>query len=354
MRERALNVAKLIALTLPLTTALHLAGLPAAFLLGPLIAAIVLSVRGATLQLPPKLYLAAQAMLGCMIASVVTREVPDSFRHGAPLLIAAVILPILLSALLGYLLSCWRLLPATTGVWGSLPGAAAAMVVMGEGFGADPRLVAFMQYLRVLCVALAASLIGAFYVHGPHAHAATVWFPPLDPLAFAVTVAIGVGGAWLGLRIRMPSGALLMPMIIGLVVHLGNIAPMQLPEWLLVAGYAVLGWSIGTRFTRTALLHAARLLPQILGAIFVLLAFCGGLAWLVTLMLPVDLLTAYLALSPGGLDSAAIIAASTNADLPLVVLLQAMRLMIILIAGPALARFAANRAQAHLARSAAS
>ncbi|NKF22004.1 AbrB family transcriptional regulator [Solimonas marina] len=342
--------AALLAVTLPLTVALHLAGLPAAFLIGPLCAAIALAVRGRPVAVPNALYLAAQAMLGCMIAAAVTREVPASFRQGAPLLVVAVALPVLLSALQGYLLSRWRLLPATTGVWGSLPGAASAMVVMGEGFGGDPRLVAFMQYLRVLCVAIAASVIGLVFVQGPqHAHA-TVWFPALDPLALMVTLAIGGVGAWLGLRLRIPSGALLMPMAIGLIVHLGNLAPMQLPEWVLVGGYALLGWSIGARFTREALIYALRLLPQILGAIAVLLVFCGVLAWMVTLLLPIDPLTAYLALCPGGLDSATIIAASTHADLPLVVLLQTLRLMIVVIAGPALARLAATRAQAYLRR----
>ena len=41
------------------------------------------------------------------------------------------------------------MLPGTTAVWGSSPGAATAMVLMAEAFGADARLVAFMQYLRV-------------------------------------------------------------------------------------------------------------------------------------------------------------------------------------------------------------
>ena len=57
--------------------------------------------------------------------------------------------------------------PGTTGVWGSSPGAASAMVVMADAFGADARLVAFMQYLRVVCVVVVASLIARFWVHTP-------------------------------------------------------------------------------------------------------------------------------------------------------------------------------------------
>ncbi|MFT4046648.1 MAG: AbrB family transcriptional regulator [Solimonas sp.] len=339
----------LLALTVPLTAALHALGLPAAFLLGPLLAAIAVAAGGAELRTPPLAYTAAQALLGCMVASIVVAVVPASFHRAAPLLIAAVALPIGLSAVLGYWLSRWRLLPATTGVWGTLPGGAGAMVVMGEAFGADPRLVAFMQYLRVLCVAVVASLIAYALVDGPvaAAHRDIVWFPPPRWPALATTALVAIGGAWLGQRLRVPSGALLGPMALGLVVRFGAHGSLQLPQWLMALAYAMLGWTVGLRFTRRALVHAARLLPAMLAGVLALLLVCALLAWLLTLALHIDGLTAYLALSPGGLDTAAIIAAATHVDLPLVMLLQTARLLIVLVAGPGLARFAARRAQAH-------
>lgn len=49
--------------------------LPAAMLLGPMIAGIVLSLRGSTLQLPRGIFLAAQAILGCMIAQNLTGSI---------------------------------------------------------------------------------------------------------------------------------------------------------------------------------------------------------------------------------------------------------------------------------------
>ncbi len=52
--------------------ALHL---PAALLLGPMIAGIIFSMRGVTLQLPRSAFLAAQAILGCMIAQNLTGSI---------------------------------------------------------------------------------------------------------------------------------------------------------------------------------------------------------------------------------------------------------------------------------------
>ena len=57
----------------------------------------------------------------------------------------------------------------------------------------------------------------------------------------------------------------------------------------------------------------------------------------------IDPMTAYLATSPGGMDSVAIIGASSKADLSFVMALQTLRLVIVIIGGPPLARFIAQR-----------
>jgi membrane AbrB-like protein len=118
---------------------------------------------------------------------------------------------------------------------------------------------------------------------------------------------------------------------------------MQLPPWLLALSYAMVGWSIGLNFTRAILRHATRALPQIVGSIVVLIAFCGGLAWLISHVLGIDPLTAYLATSPGGMDSVAIIAAAAqNVDISFVMALQSARFLVVLIAGPSIARLVAR------------
>ena len=55
-----------------------------------------------------------------------------------------------------------------------------------------------------------------------------------------------------------------------------------------------------------------------------------------------DPLSAYLGTSPGGVDSAAIIAASTKVDIAFVMALQIMRFLMTLLIGPSLSRYVAN------------
>ncbi len=112
---------------------------------------------------------------------------------------------------------------------------------------------------------------------------------------------------------------------------------IDLPPWLLVASYALIGWSTGLRFTQPILAHALRTLPQVLAAIVMLVAVCAGLAGLLVWVANVDPLTAYLAMSPGGMDTTAIIAAASPVDLPFVMAMQATRFFLVILVGPSLA-----------------
>lgn len=76
-----------------------------------------------------------------------------------------------------------------------------------------------------------------------------------------------------------------------------------------------------------------------LASIVGLMLLCGAMAWLLNKLLPVDLLTAYLATSPGGLDIVAIIAAGSQVNIGFVMAMQSLRLFAILLFGPAMACF---------------
>lgn len=317
--------------------------LPAALLLGPMIAAIAVEAGGGAIRLPRVVLYGSQALIGCMIARVLTPDILTIFAQRWPIFLGVIVAVVAAAGVIGAAMSRWRVLPGTTAVWGMAPGAASAMVFMAGEFGADARLVAFMQYLRVVLVATLATVVARLSV-GPHAAAAGVrWFPLLHALPFAETLAIALLGGVIGRLARVPAGAFLVPMVLGALLHSSGLVHLDLPPWLLAASYATVGWSIGLGFTRDILAHAVRALPQTLAAIGVLIAFAGLLALILVEAFGIDPLTAYLATSPGGADSVAIIAASSHVDMSFVMALQTVRFVFVLLAGPAISRFVAAR-----------
>lgn len=333
----------LLVVSAALAYGFELVEIPAALLIGPMLGGILVSTNGGTVRMPKLPFYGAQAVVGCLIANSIDPDILVTFAQRWPLFLGVVTLVIAASSTMGWMLSRWQVLPGTTAVWGSSPGGATAMMLMAGAFGADQRLVAFMQYLRVLFVALAASIIARIWIGTSGTITPEiVWFPPLDPVGLAETLAALVLAVLIGRYSRIPAGPLLIPLALGTFLHVAGVVTFALPEWLLAASYAVVGWNIGLGFTRTIIVYALRALPKIVGAILVLIAFCGAIAVVLVEALGIDPLTAYLATSPGGMDSVAIIAASTHVDLPFVMALQTARFMLVLIVGPPIARFLAR------------
>jgi uncharacterized protein len=341
----------LIAGSIPLAVLLELTGLPAALLLGPMLAGIVVAIAGGTIRLSRLPVYAAQAVIGCLVARSVTGDIVQRFLHDWPLFVGTMTAIIAASSWFGWLLARWKVLPGTTAVWGTAPGGASVMMVMSASFGADPRLVAFMQYLRVVLVAAVASVVARLWVGASAATAPHIeWLPSISWLDFLATLAIALVGGGIGIGLGIPAGGLLLPMSIGAVAEGMGAVAITLPPWLLAICYAMLGWSIGLGFTRAILLHAARALPQVLLAVFYMMGVCGVLAAVLVYAAGIDPITAYLATCPGGVDSIAIIGAASNADLSFVMALQTVRLLMVLIAGPPLARLIAQRVASSSAR----
>ena len=334
----------LIALSVLIGGALEAMRLPAALLLGPLLAAIVAQNVGARVALPAHGTKVAQAVIGCLIARAITPQILHGFAAQWPLFVGITLATLALSGGIGWIVTRMGVVPGTTAIWGLLPGGANTMVLMAEEFGADARLVAFMQYLRVLFVTVIASLLAKALSHG-HASPATApsWFPPIPLQPFIETLALIALGVIAGRASRLPNGVMFLPMLVGSALHAAGLVAIELPPWLLAGTYLFLGWNIGLRFTRPVIASAGRaLLPTVL-SILAMIGFSGLLAVLLVVGLGTEPLAAYLATSPGGADSVAVIAASSHVDSGFVMAFQTARLLAVMLLGPLMSRFIASR-----------
>ncbi|MFZ1103302.1 MAG: AbrB family transcriptional regulator [Hyphomicrobiaceae bacterium] len=342
-RSPAQQWGMLVAGSAALGAALEAFGLPAALLLGPMIVGIVLATNGGSI-LPPRLPVqVAQAVVGCLVARAITGDIVHAFVTDWPLFLGVVLVIVATSSALGWAMARYEVMPGTTAVWGMAPGAASVMFVLAGAFGADARLVAFMQYFRVVCVAGLASVVARLWI-GPVAAAPhIVWFPPLIWPDLTATVVVAGAGVAASRWRALPGATLLVPMIVGALVEGSGLVHLALPPWLLALSYALLGWSVGLGFTRAILMHARRALPQVFLATLAMIAVAGALAFILVEATGIDPLSAYLATTPGGMDTVAIIAASSTVDVSFVMALQTVRFVIVLFAGPPLARLIAGR-----------
>ena len=332
----------LLLTTAVLVTLLQVTGLPGAFLLGAMGAAMVLVGRGATLRLPGWSFTLAQSVVGCLIARSLTPALFHTIGQRFFLFVGATLSVLLVATTLGMVLTRLRILPGSTALWGSFPGAATVMVLLSDSFGADMRLVALMQYLRVVVVAVTASIVGRIWGVAGATVPTPAWLAPVVWPSFAILLALILLGGLVVPQLRVPAGPLLVPMVLTTLLQDLGYLQVQLPRPLLAASYLVLGWAIGLRFTRDVFRQAAHALPRIIISIATLVGACAAIGWTLTHIAHLDALTAYLATSPGGADAVAIIAAGTSADVSIVMAIQVGRFLAVLLLGPMLAKAAAR------------
>jgi membrane AbrB-like protein len=110
------------------------------------------------------------------------------------------------------------------------------------------------------------------------------------------------------------------------------------PELVQQLAFGIIGVEVGLRFTPASLRSAGRLLLPALGLIGALLLACFGLALALAPLAGVSTLSAYLATTPGGLYAVLAVAVGAGADTTFVLAVQVLRLLVMLVAAPALAR----------------
>lgn len=332
----------LIALSALVGQTLDALSMPAGQFIGPMVVAIVLAILGISLRLPRLWFKLGQGAIGMLISQTLSIAVLTTIVGHWPLMVAATALTLAFSYLVGVVSVRYGGMPGTTAAWGTTPGAAAAMVAMAEENDADPRIVAAMQYVRVICVVLIGALVGHVFSAGEgSAVKESVYSFELFPVA--ASLAVLVVGSLIGQRL-LPAGALLGPVLLATPLHLLGLVEINLPAPLLAIAYAAIGCYVGLRFDRPTVRYVMRSLPWMVFASLLLIALCAFSAWLVLHFIATDYLSLYLATSPGGLDSMTIIAIDTQADVGLVAALQVMRLFAVILIGrwmaSSIARFA--------------
>lgn len=333
------------AATLALGAGLGAVGLPSSFLFGALVAGLgaALVVPG-RLEVPDRAFTVAQGVTGVTLGAYLE---PDSLEAVAGSWFPVVLVSagtLALSVLAGRVLARTTDCDQTTASLGLVAGGATGIVAMADELGGDGRLVAFMQYARVLIVVLITPLVAALVFPGHStAPVAAVDTPLLgEPSWWAITAATAAAGALAGRLVRMPNPWILGPLLVsGAVTLIAPSGTFEVPELLRETAFIVIGAQVGLRFTPDTLREVGRLLVPVLLSIAGLIAGCFGLAVLLHLTADVTLADAYLATTPGGFYAVAAVAVGANADTTFIVAVQGLRVLVMVILAPSVVRWLA-------------
>jgi len=321
------------------------AGVPSSALFAAILTGLVWALGGAGEMAPPRCaVVAAQAVIGATLGAYFELA-PLTALGGRWLPVGLVVAGTLAASLLaGMLVAAATGLDLPTALLGLVAGGASGIVTMSDELGADARLVAVMQYARVLVVVLLAPLVTAFaFGRGATGGGAVGEAAGAGVAAdLAYTLAACGAGLVVARRIQAPAAALLWPLAVGAsLTAIGLPAGAGVPGLAQELAFAVIGVQVGLRFTPVTVRRAGRLLPVVLAAVVGMIGLCAGLAAVLVALAGVTFAGAYLATTPGGIYAVVATAVGSGADTTFVTAVQALRMLIMVLAAPPLVRMLA-------------
>jgi len=310
---------------------------PVAWLLGPMVVGILAAALLGARPLPKVFGNTGQAVIGVGIGLTVTLA---TVKSAVPVLLPLLLLVVItgsMSLVNGYLLSRWARVDAATGFFGSLPGAAGSLAAISDGMGLDGVLVAALQYVRLLLVISLAPLLVSLCCGSTGAHATLPSAVP--PAAFgllpaAILLACALAGTVLGKVLRLPASAFLGPFLLAIAMSWMLPLPLHMPAPAMSAALLLVGLCIGVRFDSGQLRRYGKAVAFQIGLVITQIFLCLGLGLLFHYLTGVNLLTAMLGATPGGMEVMVLTAARQGGDPGLVLAKQMGRWLMVVLAGP--------------------
>jgi hypothetical protein len=293
---------------------------------------------------PIQLRNAGLIVIGYSMGRTVTFETLQQTLPNLPAMAAVTFLTTLFCLGLGYLIHRWTGISLASGILGSMPGGLSQMVLLSEEVRqADVTVVAFMQMTRVMSVVFIVPFVAAYGLALPMFAAS----PPAAPLVQSlpglvslVPAILGAPvGAWLAYRLKLPIPYLLGPILTTAAIGLAGYPALPVPRPLMASAQLAFGAYLGLAMTLDSLRQLGKVLPYTIAGSITLLAFTALLGFVLTLLTPVNMLSAFLATAPGGLTEMGVVSLTLGADVAFVLAFQLFRLFSILLVAPPLLRW---------------
>lgn len=305
--------------------------IPLPWLLGSLAATALLSLGlRRNLALSGRWRDLAIVVIGIMLGEGFTAEIVSGALAWWPSLLLMAVLSVAFFYVSYAFMRRFTNLDRTTNVLSSLPGGIALATALAPGYGADGKRVALAHFSRITIILAVAPAILTGNLEGPVPAMLPVHTPTsmgeLAMLAAAAAVAYVVGG-----RTGIPSGLLIVALVISALLHGAGIVTGSAPPVLAIIAQVLLGASIGIRFGSYSWqeLFADVRLSAIIG--LTLVALAGGAAYLGSLVLGKPFASLFLSFLPGGIPEMGILALALDIDPAMVVTHHLFRILVLLV-----------------------
>lgn len=308
--------------------------LPLAWMLGPLVSVALAGMLGISTRVPKPSRQYGQAIAGVAVGLYFTPVLVAQLLPNLPAIIVTSLLSILFSVLVSCTIARITGTDGTTSFFASLPGGVAEMSVLAERFGGDTALVALTQSLRIVIVVLSIPPLVFYFGRAGTLDWAATALPLNLPAMLAMLVVAACIALLLG-RQRVPNNWLLGGLAVGAATAYFGLPLSSIPTPVSDLSQLLIGCALGARFTRNTMGKLRRFIPASIVSTLAILIFNGGLALLLTRIMPDSLETLVLANAPGGVAETSLTAKALHLGVATVTSFHLVRIVfIVLLSAP--------------------
>ena len=307
--------------------------LPAAAMLGSMIAVAIFTVFTNIQATPKWIKVAAQMVSGGYIGTTMSKESLRQMKKAAPVAAALLFGMLLLNLATGTVLYLTSPLDLCTSLFATTPGGLTDVTIISDDMGANSPVVGVFQVCRmssaIFLFPIIIPLITGVKRGGPAEKKEKKKAAKMTReqyIAFGKTAAVAFCSGLLGYFIGIPAGTLTFS-VIGVTISKIGFGIGYIPMRVKQAAQTLSGAFIGSKITMATVTLIGSMWYNVLFVLAVFIPGCLLLGFTLHKIFKLDIVTCLFCSAPAGASDMALIASDVGADGPNVAVLQIIRLL---------------------------
>ncbi|WP_379968121.1 AbrB family transcriptional regulator [Ectobacillus sp. sgz5001026] len=308
--------------------------IPLAWMLGPIIFIVIARWIWKMKVVWPSYYRSSGLIvLGYTLGTSFTNDALQHITHQLPLIFSYTLLLLLVSSLIGWVISLVTNVSFRTAIIGSIPGGLSQMATLAEEIpGVDVAHVMLMQTIRIMGIVGIVPLIASMFPATQLTNLHLVTNPSSYSLIHMMLYIICIGiGTWIGRRIHLPTPYLLSPMIVTSIFVLVGFSHPAIPNFLTLLAQLFVGTHLGATLQIDSVKRAKENLIYFIIGTMLLISFAFFASILFMGIVHSSMLSTFLSFAPGGIAEMGTTAIAMHADLATVISFHLFRIFFILL-----------------------
>ena len=312
-----------------------LANMPIPWLLGGLTVALFAKTSFAENVDWPRAYRSAGlVIIGYSIGRYLTidalREMPGQLMG----MVGATISAVLVALVIAFWTAKKERLDLKSCLMGIMPGGFTQMAVMSEeDEGTDTNIVILMQSLRLMSVIVAVPFLVMHFLDA-RIVGTTASLAVNDGVPYWYILPLATIAGIIADKLRISTPYLLAPIIVAMAASLQFGTLNTIDPVLMMAAQISIGLNMGMGLDPRELRELKRILPYTFVGIIAMLMVSIGVAFVLSAHYGYSLVTAFLAMAPGGLGEMCLVGLSLNESVSVILIYQLSRFLFLNIAVP--------------------